>query len=148
MAINANTSEVHGLVDVIPPLAPPDYTLWWIGGVFSVVILILIGALIWRRYLSRRGRARSALRRCKRSLLAGSITDQDAAYAIAAALQSGLGLNEVTASMLIPDKIIRKEATWLFFLKQLAQLRYVREVPSIDMASLFRQADRWLRIWP
>lgn len=148
MAINDITTEMHGLVDILPPQAPPDYTLWWLGGAGLVLGGVLLGLLIWRRYLSRRGRARLALRRCHRRLMAGDITKQDAAYGIAAALQAGLGLHEVTASMHIPGKIIRKEGTWLFFLKQLANLRYAHDIQNVDMASLFRQAERWLRIWP
>jgi hypothetical protein len=125
--------------DIIAPAAPaplpPDYTWYIVGGaVLLVALLAMALRRVWRT--RHRRRARTTLRRAEAAYRSGTLSEREAAFAIARALMSGFQTRQLRAGA-------DSETNWADFVAHLDTLRYTTQ--TTDITPLFAQARHWLR---
>ena len=126
---------------VVPPGPPQDFTWAIVAGVSIAVMLVALALVYWRRTRQRR-LARALLAQAQRASLAGTLAQQDAAYAIAEALRAGFGVRQISAAA-------ASDARWQAFVQRLDQLRYSASgAEQAALPELFTEAAFWLRNKP
>ena len=137
-----------GLIDIIEPTAPLVNTsnLPYIWLAAALALLLISGAIWWQRQRCQRA-ARKRLRQLQLTLLAGSVSQQQAAYALATELAQAYKLIHLQAEhppLTLPPAI---HTDWTYMLANLDKLRYQANA-GMDAASwsrLFTIADTCLR---
>lgn len=138
-----------GLIDIIEPAAPAaeaaTHPLLWLA-VALALLLVVIAAIWWRRQRCQRA-ARKRLRQLRLTLLAGDISQQSVAYALASELTQVFQLkqlqDQVRPSALPPVA----HTEWAHLITSLDKLRYQTDacVDTEAWERLFTIAESTLR---
>lgn len=142
-------AAISGLIDIVEPTAPAaqaeNFPWVWLA-VALALLLVAAGALWWGRQRCQRT-ARKRLRQLRLTLLAGSISQQHTAYALAAELCQYFKRQQLQADAPPPTLAATEHTHWASLVAALDQLRY-RADASIDAAQwtqLFAIAESSLR---
>jgi len=119
----------------------------------TVVVLLftmgIISIVAYRRSRGRRNIAVRSVKRLARAHQSGSISNNACAYEIAALMQHGLNLTQVSAGTSFPESLTGQRSRWYSFVNRLDQARYtMASIPASSMKQLLRDAEFWLRRWP
>jgi len=125
------------LADIIapltPPPAPPPYGAIALGVGLTLVVVLIVARLLWRRSRHRRA-ALTLLKQAERALQQQRLEPRAAAFQAAQALRRAYEKNEGAA----PE--------WAAFSSTLDQARYAPQPPSAqDAAQLLAQARHWIK---
>jgi hypothetical protein len=145
--MSADSGGLAGIVDIEfnPPVVPDPP--WLMPAAVSVGLLLIIAVLVcwWR---SERSRGLDRLRRLQRHCNTQTLTSRQAAFRLAAVLQSALGLSSLSVDTPLPPRLQPQQPRWQHFNRRLANARYARPPPSADdLDQLLREGRYWLRQW-
>lgn len=141
---------VDGIVDIEPPLLPPETN--WDVLVIAVAALLLSAVLItmlWRRHHGLRGWARRCISQLHTANLRQQIDVRQAAFRIAEVLRTGLDLHQVSRATHLPHQLEGQQQRWDSFTDQLSRARYApARCSRQEIEALLSEATFWLRRWP
>lgn len=121
----------------MPPAPPPDYSWAMLIAALALLALLAWAGVHWARTRRRRlGRRR--LKQAQQAFSAGQLSAREAAFAVADALRTGLGLQRITAAA-------SRDARWHAFVQRLDRLRYDAAADPSELGPLFAEAASWLR---
>ena len=154
-SIKNDLGTLEGIVDIEPPSIPALYNLQISAINISVVGLILIGisliisVIIWRRYLSTKGKSRHQLLKLQKNVSVKSINNQCAACEISRILRRNLGLSHILTRENLPDEIVAHQSRWDIFTERLSVACFSsHEIEAEIISSLFEDAHFWIKSWP
>jgi len=130
----AETSQLADIIaPIAPPPAPPPYGAIALGVELTLIVVLIVARLLWRRSRDRRA-ALAQLKRAERALQQQTLDPRAAAFQAAQALRRAYG----TSDGATPE--------WTAFLSALNQARYAPHAPSAqDAAQLLAQARDWIK---
>ena len=132
----ADPSTVQ-LADIIAPIAPPPspppYAAIAFGVGLTLIAVLIVARLVWRRSRDRRA-ALAQLKQAERALQQQKLEPRAAAFQAAQALRRAYG------------KTSNDMPEWAAFLSTLDQARYAPQPPSVqESAQLLAQARDWIK---
>lgn len=130
--------------DILPPLAPPPLSPWWLAS--ALVLLLLAVSVVYILWQQRpRQRALRELRRYARQLRQAQPDLKQLVIALQRQVLQGLGLTPTTALA----RSHKLEAFWALYYEQLQRCVFSDAPPSAEeVARLLRQGQYWLRNYP
>ena len=137
-------SGLTGIIDIrFPP--PPATTVAWVVPVGLLLLLLLAGVFLYRRW--RLGDL-FLLIRLHRQSRSGRVGRRQAAYHLASLLQKALQLPRLSAETPAPPGLQAQAGRWRDFSQRLADARYAPAMPdAAAMDALLRESRYWLRQW-
>lgn len=154
-SIKNDLGTLGGIVDIEPPAIPMLYDLQISAINISVIGLILIGisliisAIIWRRYLSTKGKSRHQLMRLQKNVSVKNINNQGAACEISRILRRNLGLSHTLKHENLPEELAAHQSRWDIFTERLSFACFSsHEIDTGIISSLFEDAHFWIKSWP
>ena len=146
---------LEGIVDIEPPAMPILYDLEMSAINISVVGLIIIGVsliisvIIWRRYLSTKGKSRCQLMRLQKNVSVKNINGQSAAYEISRIMKISFGLSHILKRENLPEELAAHQSRWDIFTERLSFACFSSyEIEPEIISSLFEDAHFWIKSWP
>lgn len=161
MVNNKNTpafQNLHGLLDIEAPIAPPASNTPVVMTSVAFVLLLTTLLIFTIRYFNNpRVKARRQLKLLQ--LKNTQRIERNAAFQFANILSYGLGLNGITSTTPLPAILQAQNKRWLLFTTRLSALRFADEktafsnagIPNngkLNSQELFDEADFWLKNWP
>jgi hypothetical protein len=117
---------------------------WWLT-LATVMVVLILGIALWRRYNSQCSQTLRALRYLRRQYAHDEIDSRQAVYALAAAMRRAAGVSRLTSEMPLPE--IEPER-WQRFHETLAAARYSRDgVSREETTRLINEGRFWIRSW-
>ncbi len=145
---------IHGLLDIVPPVAPPQSNIAvFISSLIVVILLISISVYAVRYFRSNRSRAKRRLRKLKSNIEKQDTEreglQRDSAFQLATILARGLGINSIISSTPLPADIQQYRERWQTFSNRLSLSRYSHQSgTAADVKDMFDDAFFWLKTWP
>jgi len=111
----------------------------------TVMVVLILGIAVWRRYNSQCSRTLRTVRHLERQYAQDEIDSRQAVYALAAAMRRAAGVSRLTSEMPLPE--IEPER-WQRFHENLAAARYSRDgVSREETTRLIDEGRFWIRSW-
>ncbi|GBE08295.1 MAG TPA: hypothetical protein ENG90_10270 [Gammaproteobacteria bacterium] len=145
---------VHGLLDIEPPVAPPESSAPVIISAFVLIILLItLTTYAVRHFNNSRSQAERRLRRLRNRLEQLDVSNagiyRDTAYRLAQILSDGLTINGITALTTLPPELEPHHERWQLFINDLSLLRFASSNSKItNTKQMFDDAFFWLKNWP
>ena len=147
------------LVDIEPPVLPAesDISIFFAGLTLLIIMTVLI-ILSIRNYISPRSKARRHIQRLEKTINSSNperyrknnaIDVKKISYQLARIFATGVDLNGVTASSVLPVELNPHLERWKNFTRDLSLLRYDQQYTrQVSLDKLFLDSLFFLRNWP
>lgn len=147
-----NTDNSAQILDGIFPIEaplPPDYMISGTELFLVAFVLLVIGLLAWRIYLSPRYTAIRQIKNLQRSRQNNLPDERQQVSVLAEAIRRGLNINHLDINHVFPVEAAEIQPLWQEFIQQLSIARFSpAKIEKINVDKLRHQAIHLLKKWP